>query len=114
MKIAIIGAGISGMTAAYLLSKEHDVVVYETNNYIGGHTHTIDLELNNSTYPVDTGFIVFNKRNYPNFTKLMTQLDIAWKPSDMSFSVTCEKTGLEFSPQSFNALNVCKHFGKSL
>ena len=64
MRIAIIGAGISGLVTAYLLSDSHDIVVYETNDYIGGHTHTIDVPVNGHTYAVDTGFIVFNEKKY--------------------------------------------------
>jgi len=104
MRIAIIGAGISGLVAAYLLSQEHDIVVYEANDYIGGHTHTIDVPLKDKTYAVDTGFIVFNENTYPNFITLMERLGVAWQPSSMSFSVQCEKTGLYFCPSSFNSM----------
>ena len=97
MRIAVVGTGISGMVAAYLLSQDHDVVVFEADDYVGGHTHTIDVSANGRTYPVDTGFIVFNLKTYPNFSKLMKKLGIAWKPSNMSFSVQCRKTGLTFS-----------------
>ena len=104
MRIAIIGAGISGMVAAYLLCREHEIVVYEANDYVGGHTHTIDVDVEGRRYPVDTGFIVFNERTYPNFIKLLRQLGVSWQPSKMSFSVRCGKTGLEYSPTSPNAL----------
>jgi predicted NAD/FAD-binding protein len=104
MRIAVIGAGISGLTAAYLLYPEHEIVVYEANDYIGGHTHTVDVDERGTTYPVDTGFIVFNERTYPNFIKLLQRLKVPWQPSKMSFSVRCEKTGFEFSPTSLNAL----------
>jgi predicted NAD/FAD-binding protein len=80
MRIAIVGTGISGMVAAYLLCQDHDVVVFEANDYIGGHTNTIDVELNGANYPVDTGFIVFNEDTYPNFVKLMNQLGTAPPP----------------------------------
>jgi predicted NAD/FAD-binding protein len=106
MRIAVIGTGISGMVAAYLLSEDHDVTVFEANDYVGGHTHTIDVSANGRTYPVDTGFIVFNLKTYPNFSRLMQKLGIDWKPSNMSFSVQCRKTGLIFSPSSLNALFV--------
>ena len=106
MRIAVIGTGIAGMVAAYLLSEDHELVVYEAEDYIGGHTHTIDVRLNGQTYAVDTGFIVFNEQTYPNFVKLMQRLGVAWKPSNMSFSVQCKKTGLEFSPTSLNSLFV--------
>ena len=105
MRIAVIGAGISGLTAAYLLSQDHDIVVFEGNDYIGGHTHTIDVQAaDGRTYAVDTGFIVFNENTYPNFMALMKRLGVAWQPSNMSFSVQCEITGLYFSPSSLNAM----------
>ena len=100
MRIAIIGTGISGMTSAYLLSEDHEVVVFEANDYVGGHTNTVDVSLNGQQYAVDTGFIVFNEKTYPNFVKLMKRLDVSWQNSVMSFSVQCEKTGLEFSPST--------------
>jgi predicted NAD/FAD-binding protein len=106
MRIAVIGSGISGMVTAYLLSQDHDIVLYEANDTIGGHTHTIDVCIQGVSYPVDTGFIVFNENTYPNFIKLMRSLGVAWQPSNMSFSVQCEKTGLVFSPSNFNALFV--------
>lgn len=106
MRIAIIGSGISGMVAAYLLSQDHDIVMYEANDYIGGHTHTIDVSINGVSYPVDTGFIVFNEKTYPNFIKLIRSLGVAWQPSNMSFSVQCDQTGMVFSPSNLNALFV--------
>ena len=104
MRIAIIGTGISGLTSAYLLSQDHEVVVYEANSYIGGHTNTLDVSFNGQQYAVDTGFIVFNEKTYPNFVKLMKRLGVGWQDSVMSFSVQCEKTGLEFSPSTLNSL----------
>jgi len=104
MRIAIIGTGISGMTSAYLLSEDHEIVVYEANNYVGGHTNTVDVSLNGQQYAVDTGFIVFNEKTYPNFVTLMKRLGVDWQNSRMSFSVQCEKTGLEFSPSTLNSL----------
>ena len=70
MKIAIIGSGISGLTCAYKLSSKHDITLFEANDYLGGHTHTHDIELDGEKNRVDTGFIVFNKKTYPNFLKL--------------------------------------------
>ena len=104
MRLAVVGAGISGMVAAYLLSEEHEVVVFEANDYLGGHTNTIDVPVDGRTYPVDTGFIVFNEKTYPNFVKLMRRLGVSWQPSNMSFSVQSEQTGLEYSPSSLNSL----------
>jgi predicted NAD/FAD-binding protein len=106
MRIAVIGSGISGMVSAYLLSQDHDIVMYEADDYIGGHTHTIDVSTAGISYPVDTGFIVFNEKTYPNFIKLMRSLGVAWQPSNMSFSVQCDQTGLVFSPSTLNALFV--------
>ena len=106
MRIAVIGSGISGMVSAYLLSQDHDIVLYEANDTIGGHTHTIDVCIQGVSYSVDTGFIVFNEKTYPNFIKLMRSLGVAWQPSNMSFSVQCDQTGLVFSPSNLNALFV--------
>ena len=104
MRIAVIGTGISGMTAAYLLSEDHELVVFEANDYVGGHTNTVDVSLNGQQYAVDTGFIVFNEKTYPNFVNLMKRLGVGWQNSVMSFSVQCEKTGLVFSPSTLNSL----------
>lgn len=103
MKIAIIGSGISGMTSAYLLHEDHDIHVFEANDYIGGHTHTIDVHRNGNHYAVDTGFIVFNRRTYPNFCRMMDRLGVASQPTEMTFSVKDESSGLEYSPHSLNA-----------
>ncbi len=104
MKIAIVGAGISGLVTGYLLNRDHDITVFEANDYIGGHTHTVDVSDGERTHAVDTGFIVFNDKTYPNFVRLMGRLGISRRPSRMSFSVKCEQTGLEYSPSSPNAL----------
>jgi len=104
MRIAVIGAGIAGLYAAWRLSQHHDVVVYEAGSYAGGHTNTIDVEWNGRTYAVDTGFIVFNDWTYPNFMSMLQQLGVAWQPSNMSFSLQCERTGLEYNGTSLNAL----------
>ena len=104
MRIAVIGSGISGLTAARLLSAEHEVTVFEAGGYIGGHTHTVDVVCQGETYAVDTGFIVFNDRTYPNFVSLMQRLGVRRKPSVMSFSVKCEQTGLEYSPSTPDTL----------
>jgi predicted NAD/FAD-binding protein len=103
-KIAIIGAGISGLLSAYLLNREHDVTLFEAGSYLGGHTHTKLVKSGNKRYPVNTGFIVFNDWTYPNFIKLMDQIGIKSEPSDMSFSVRDENTGLEYNGTNFNRL----------
>lgn len=104
LKIAIIGSGIAGNTLAYHLHKQHDITVFEANNYIGGHTHTHHVEHEGLHYDVDTGFIVFNDRTYPNFIALLNELDVAWQPSEMSFSVRNESSGLEYNGTSLNSL----------
>ena len=104
MKIAIIGSGIAGNTLAHHLHKNHDITVFEANSHIGGHTHTHDVELFGTHYAVDTGFIVFNDRTYPNFINLLDELKVAWQPSHMSFSVCNESTGLEYNGTSINSL----------
>jgi len=104
MKIAIIGTGISGLTCAYLLKQQHDLTVYEANDYIGGHTHTVDVELQGKPYAVDTGFIVFNEWTYPNFLKLLAQLGLQKQPSKMSFSVKNTAAGLEYCGSNLNTL----------
>jgi predicted NAD/FAD-binding protein len=104
MKIAIVGAGIAGNTAAYKLRSEHEVTVFEAADYIGGHTHTVDVELEGQPYAVDTGFIVFNDRTYPNFIALLAELGVESQPTSMSFSVSCELTGLEYNGTSLAAL----------
>ena len=102
MKIAIIGSGISGLTCAYLLHQEHEISIFEANDYIGGHTHTIDVDLPTGNFKLDTGFIVFNNKTYPNFSKLLNQLNVAIQATDMSFSVSCDATGLEYNGSSLN------------
>lgn len=104
MRVAVIGTGISGMLAAYLLAPEHDLTVFEAADYIGGHTHTHQVEMDGKPYAVDTGFIVYNDWTYPNFIKLMAKLGVESQPSSMSFSVKCEKTGLEYNGTSLNSL----------
>jgi predicted NAD/FAD-binding protein len=95
--IAVIGTGISGLTCAHLLSRQHKVTVFEANDYIGGHTATVDVEVAGKQYAIDTGFIVFNDRTYPRFEKLMAQLNIKSMPTEMSFSVNNAITGLEYN-----------------
>lgn len=104
MRIAIVGTGISGLLTAYLLSSAHDLTIFEANGYIGGHTRTVDVSIDGDTYRVDTGFIVYNEENYPNFTRLLQKLEVETQPSLMSFSVRCEKTGLEYNGTSLNRL----------
>jgi predicted NAD/FAD-binding protein len=104
MKIAIIGTGIAGMTAAWLLHRQHDITVFEAHSSVGGHTNTIDIDMAGRIYAVDTGFIVFNDWTYPNFIDLLNRLGVASQPTVMSFSVHCEKTGLEYNGHNLNTL----------
>jgi predicted NAD/FAD-binding protein len=97
MKIAVIGSGIAGIGAAWALKNKHDVTLYEAAPRPGGHARTIDIAIGSSTLPVDTGFIVYNERNYPNLTRLFATLGVTTKESDMSFSVTDPATGLEYA-----------------
>ena len=97
MKVAIIGAGVSGLVAAHLLHREHEIVVYEANDYAGGHTNTIRVDTAHETHHLDTGFIVMNDRNYPNFSGLLDRLGVARQPTHMSFSVKGEQPEFEFS-----------------
>ena len=106
MRIAIIGTGISGMTAGLLLSDGHEVTAYEANSTIGGHTATVDVPLDDQLWAIDTGFIVFNHKTYPNFTRLMDYLGVASQSSNMSFSLQDQQSGLVFCPSSVNALSV--------
>lgn len=104
MKIAIVGSGISGLTAACLLAGEHDITLFEAGERLGGHTDTVRLQHAGRAVTLDTGFMVFNDRTYPNFTALLNRLGVESQPSEMSFSVACEQTGLEYSGTSLNTL----------
>lgn len=104
MKIAVIGAGISGMASAYYLSKKHEVHLFESAERLGGHTNTIDVTVDSKNYSVDTGFIVFNSKNYPLFTDLMNTIGVPYQDSIMSFSVKTEEHGLEYNGTSINTL----------
>lgn len=103
-KIAIIGTGIAGLTSAYLLNKEHDITVFEANDYIGGHTATKDVTVDGKEYAIDTGFIVFNDWTYPNFNKLMNILGVNAQPTEMSFSVKNHAQNLEYNGNTLNSL----------
>jgi predicted NAD/FAD-binding protein len=104
MKIAIVGSGIAGLTVAHRLHPEHEITVFEAGDHIGGHVHTHDVVLEGRHYAVDSGFIVFNHRTYPHFTQLLADLQVETQPSDMSFSVSCARTGLEYNGTSVNSL----------
>jgi len=106
MRIAIVGSGVSGLVAAHLLHREHEVTVFEASSRIGGHVSTVRVDDDAGSWEVDTGFIVFNEQNYPLFTRLLADLDVGSQPSDMSFSVRCDRTGLEYNGSTLNQLFV--------
>jgi predicted NAD/FAD-binding protein len=104
MRIAVVGAGIAGNGAAWLLSRQHEVVLFEREPRLGGHTHTHRVELRGREYAVDTGFIVHNPRNYPLFTRLLGELGVDSQETTMGFSVQDARTGLEYNATSLDAL----------
>ncbi|MFT5698282.1 MAG: putative NAD/FAD-binding protein [Desulforhopalus sp.] len=103
-KIAIIGSGISGLTCAHRLAPLYDITVYEADDYIGGHTHTVEVEKDGEVSNIDTGFIVFNDRTYPNFIALMEKIGVVSQPTEMSFSVRNDAIDLEYNGNTFNSL----------
>lgn len=97
MRIAVIGSGISGLASSWLLSRKHEVTLFEADDYLGGHTHTHDIELGGRNYAVDTGFIVFNPGNYPLLCRMFAELGVESQPTTMSFAVRSERSGLEYN-----------------
>ena len=104
MRIAIVGTGISGLVAAHLLSERHDVTVFEADDRPGGHTNTVRVDLPDASVDVDTGFLVYNDRTYPNFIRLLERLGVATQASDMSFGVQDERTGIEWRATSLSTV----------
>jgi predicted NAD/FAD-binding protein len=104
MKIAVIGAGISGLTTAYYLKDKHQVTVLESADRIGGHTATVDVSHNGRDYAIDTGFIVYNDWTYPKFIELLTELGVASEETEMSFSVSCDSSGVEYGGNNLNTM----------
>jgi predicted NAD/FAD-binding protein len=108
MRIAIVGGGVSGLVVAHLLHSRYVVTVFEARDRIGGHVNTIHHEDDSGQWSVDTGFIVYNERNYPLFNKLLGKLGVATQPSEMSFSVRCDRTGVEYNGSTIRQLFIQK------
>jgi predicted NAD/FAD-binding protein len=108
LRIAIIGTGISGLTAAHYLQNRHELTLFDAADYVGGHTHTVDVEFEGEKATIDTGFIVFNDWTYPNFIALLNRLGVLWQDTNMSFSVRCDQTGWEYNGGSLPGMFVQK------
>ena len=104
MRIAIIGAGVSGLVAASQLHQKHDITLFEAGDSPGGHVRTINVEIDGASFDIDTGFVVFNNVRYPEFLRIIRRLGVETQLSDMSFSVSCNKTGIEYAGTSVNGL----------
>lgn len=103
MKIAVVGGGISGLGAAYVLQQGHDVTLFESGATVGGHAQTSDVQAGGKRHAVDTGFVVYNDTTYPNFSRLLAQLGVRTQPTQMTFSVRCLRRGLEFAGSSLSS-----------
>lgn len=103
-KIGIIGSGISGLTCAHHLAPNHDLILFEADDYIGGHTHTVQVEKEGEVSDIDTGFIVFNDKTYPEFMKMMDRIGVQYQPTEMSFSVRNDAIDLEYNGNTLNSL----------
>jgi predicted NAD/FAD-binding protein len=104
LKIAVVGTGIAGLTVAAGIADRHELTVFEASDWVGGHTSTVDVEEDGRTIAVDTGFIVFNDWTYPNFISMLERIGVPWQASNMSFSLQCERTGLEYNGTTVNTL----------
>lgn len=104
MKIAVVGSGITGLSAAWLLARHHNVTLFEANDYAGGHSNAVDVSLDGIDYPVDTGFLVFNHKTYPNLTQLFSLLDVETANTDMGFSVRLPSDNIEWAGSNLSSL----------
>ena len=104
MRIAVIGSGIAGLASAWWLDGEHDVTLFEANDYLGGHTHTHEVTVDGRRMAVDTGFIVFNPHHYPLLSALFDELGVDSQPTTMSFSMHSERSGVEYNATSLDGL----------
>ena len=104
MRIAVVGSGISGLAAAWLLNRRHEVHLFERRTRLGGHTHTVVHDVEGRELPLDTGFIVYNEKTYPNLTRVFDELEVATRSSDMSFSVSCADPDIEFASHGLRGL----------
>jgi predicted NAD/FAD-binding protein len=109
MRVAVVGAGISGLSTAYLLSRHHEVEIFEKEDRLGGHAHTHTVEHGGREYELDSGFLVYNHKTYPNFVRLLGELGVGGHPSDMSFSVDCQNCRLQYSTRGLNGLFTQRH-----
>ena len=110
MKFAVVGSGISGLSMALILSQDHEVILYEVDDRFGGHSNTIEVNYNDKKISVDTGFIVFNKLNYPNLVKLFKFLSVNYQDSDMSLSIDHQKNNIEWSGQDIKTIFAKKKY----
>ncbi len=104
VKIAIVGTGIAGLVSAHMLQHGHDITVFEADDRVGGHANTVDVEVGGEQHSVDTGFIVYNERNYPGFVALLREVGVATQPSEMSFGVSNADSGFEFRASNLNSI----------
>ena len=109
MKIGVVGSGISGLVTAWALQTKHEVTLFEKNSNLGGHSNTVDLEIASTHYPVETGFIVLNDKNYPLFTSLLKHLNVGTNNSSMSFSVSVDKGAFEYSSSYIGLVSQTKN-----
>ena len=113
MKLAIIGSGISGLYCAHALHGKRELELFEAGSHVGGHTHTANARVGGQDYAVGTGFIVHNDRNYPRFTRLMSELGVETRPTEMSFSLSSERSGIEYSGSSLFE-SIAGHYAETL